>query len=86
MSNFDLDQDGTVEEDEIRILKRRLALQRRIATFSFLALIASGAWLMFGMTETRLEKMGSLLDLYFVTLGGVIATYMGSEAYATANR
>lgn len=86
MSNFDLDNDGVIEEDEVVIMKRRLALQRRLAIFSFLALIVSGGWLLFGMDEMRLQAMGNLLDLYFITLGGIIATYMGSEAYATANR
>jgi hypothetical protein len=86
MSNIDLDNDGVIEEDEVDIMKRRLALQRRIATFAFIALLVSGGWLMFGMEETRLQAMGNLLDLYFITLGGIIATYMGSEAYATANR
>jgi hypothetical protein len=41
---------------------------------------------MVGMDEERLVAMGSLLDLYFITLGGIIATYMGAEAYTSASR
>lgn len=82
----DLDGDGKVEEYEIGMFKKRMATQRRMAIVSLIAMIGTGTWIAFGMDAERLESMGSLLDLYFITLGGVVAAYMGAEAFASTQR
>jgi NO-binding membrane sensor protein with MHYT domain len=83
--DIDLDRDGVVEEDEVDIVKRRVATHRKIALVAMAALIASGGWII-GVTETeKIEALGGVLDLYWITLGGVVATYMGAEIWASKN-
>ena len=84
-NNLDLDGDGVVGKKEMDLYMLRRTVQRRMAITSMVALIATGTWMVLGMPADRLEAMGSLLDLYWITLGGVIATYMGAEAYSTAS-
>lgn len=85
-NNIDLDGDGVVEDNEMALYMKRRTVQRRMAIASMIALVATGTWMVLGMPAERLEAMGSLLDLYWVTLGGVIATYMGAEAYSSASK
>ena len=85
-NNLDLDGDGVVEDNEMALYMKRRTVQRRMAIASMIALVATGTWMVLGMPAERLEAMGSLLDLYWVTLGGVIATYMGAEAYSSASK
>lgn len=81
--DIDLDRDGVVEEDEVEIVKRRVATHRKLALMAMLALLASGGWII-GVTDAeKVEALGGVLDLYWITLGGIIATYMGAEIWAT---
>lgn len=83
---IDLDGDGKIEEYELDMFRKRLATQRKMAIISLVAMIGTGSWIAFGMDAERLTAMGSLLDLYFITLGGVVAAYMGAEAFASTRR
>ena len=83
---IDLDGDGKIEEYELNMFRKRLSTQRKMAIISLVAMIGTGSWIAFGMDAERLTAMGSLLDLYFITLGGVVAAYMGAEAFASTRR
>lgn len=81
--DIDLDRDGVVEEDEVEIVKRRVSTHRKLALMAMLALLASGGWII-GVTDAeKVEALGGVLDLYWITLGGIIATYMGAEIWAS---
>ena len=81
--SFDLDNDGVIEEDEVAIVKRRVATHRKLAMFSALLLGVSGMWIISYTPTDKVEALGGVLDLYWVTLGGIIATYMGAEVWAS---
>jgi len=81
--DIDLDRDGVVEEDEVEIVKRRVSTHRKLAILAMLALVVSGGWII-GVTESeKVEALGGVLDLYWITLGGIIATYMGAEVWSS---
>lgn len=81
MSQLDLDGDGKVEREERTIFERKNKTQQRLALAAMFALIVSGLWLVFFASPEKINSVGTVLDFYWITLGGVIATYMGSEAW-----
>ena len=84
--NIDLDGDGEVEQNELDLYIRRRNTQRNFAIVAMASLVIMGAWIGFFATETRLQSIGALLDLFWITMGGIIATYMGAEAYSDVNK
>ena len=85
-SDIDLNHDGIVDEKEMDLNLIKRTTQRRMAIVSLIAILATGFYIAFGASPERLASLGSLLDLFWITLGGVIATYMGSEAYTLGRR
>lgn len=83
---LDINGDGKIQKNELKMYNRKMITQRNMAIASLIAIILAGGYLLAVAPETRLEAMGSLLDLYWITLGGVIATYMGTETYSYINR
>lgn len=83
MTGADLDNDGKVDVTEKKEYVSKLRTQQRLAIAAISALIITGLWLAVGASIERLDHIGGLLDIYWITLGGVIATYMGAEAWVT---
>lgn len=81
--NIDIDKDGIVEEYEQKLTMARLKTMRRLAITSMFAICIAAGVIVFYLPEDRLLALGSLLDLFWITCGGIIATYMGSEAWVT---
>lgn len=84
--DFDLDHDGKVSEKEMKIMTARLRTQRRIAVVALVLMSAIGMYIAFWMPVERMEALGSLLDFFWITMGGIIATYMGSEAWMSSKK
>ena len=79
----DLDGDGKIEQDEVDIVKKRVATHRKMAIYAMAALLLSGGYIIVFADPTQIEAYGSALDLFWITLGGIIATYMGAEIWAS---
>jgi len=79
----DLDQDGKLNTYEEIIYERKAKNRRRMAWLSLIALIGSGLLLMFLVPESRLGSLDGLLELYWISLGGVVGAYVGISAWAT---
>lgn len=77
----DIDNDGKVSEQELRIYEMRAANRRRMAWVSLLAMILTSAALIFIVPDSRLDKLKDLLDLYWIALGGVVGAYVGISAW-----
>lgn len=79
----DIDGDGKVDEKEYEIYKRKAVNRRRMAWLSLIALITSGFALMFFVPETRLTQLNGILELYWLSLGGIVGAYVGVSAWAS---
>jgi hypothetical protein len=80
---IDLNNDGVIDERENLIYERKAKNRRRMAWLSLIALIASGFCLMFFVPESRLSQLDGILELYWISLGGIVGAYVGMSAWAS---
>lgn len=78
---IDVTGDGLVTEKEIEIYEQRAKNRRRMAWLSLIAMIITAWALMFWVDKDRLDTLSGLLELYWLGLGGVVATYVGVSAW-----
>ena len=83
--NIDINGDGVVATDELEIHKSKMKTQRRIAFIALLTMCFLGIYITIYLPIDRVAQVSQALDLLWFTLGGVIATYMGAEAYISRN-
>jgi|TARA_R100000963_G_C4636811_1_gene100800 hypothetical protein len=57
--------------------------RRRMAWVALLAIVAAGLYIVTMVPENRLTKLSSLLDLWFISLGGIVGAYMGFATWAS---
>ena len=79
---IDIDGDGVVSKKEEEIYERKAKNRRRMAWLSLAALIASGFSLMFLVPENRLAQLNGILELYWLSLGGIVGAYVGMSAWS----
>lgn len=81
--DVDLDKDGNIDTYEQRIYERKAVNRRRMAWVSLVALIVSGFCLMFLVPDNRLTQLNGILELYWLSLGGIVGAYVGISAWAS---
>ena len=79
--SMDLNQDGIISKKEEELYEKKAINRRRMAWVSLLAMIVSGFAIMFVIPESRLQKINSMLDLYWISLGGIVGAYVGISAW-----
>ena len=88
-SDYDTDGDGVVSDEELSHVKeiketetklRKNLAQLRMARYT---LIAMGAFTiaMFFVPIERVNALSDISNLFYLTGGGVVATYMGTTAW-----
>lgn len=82
-TDADLDGDGEVDTYEQKIYERKAVNRRRMAWLSLIALIVSGFCLMFLVPEKRLAQLNGILELYWISLGGIVGAYVGISAWVS---
>lgn len=88
---FDLDGDGVLNEDEAKLYRKRLRVQRRIAILSFVAILLMGFGIVIFtgfefITIEMVEGFSTFLGWFFTILGGIVLAYMGIEASSLLNK
>lgn len=78
---IDVNNDGKVSEKEEEMYEKKSINRRRMAWASLIAMIASGFAIMFLIPEARLQKLGAMLDLYWISLGGITGAYVGISTW-----
>ena len=93
-SHLDVDGDGVVDDDEMRLHDiemqdkkdlaelRKLTAQRRMAT-AVLIFMAIYTLLMFApfIPDSRIKLLTDLSNLLYITGGGIVGAYMGVSAW-----
>ena len=93
-SYLDVDGDGIVDDDEMRLHDtelqdrkenaqlRKMTAQRRMAT-AVLCFMAVYTLLMFApfVPDTRIKLLTDLSNLLYITGGGIVGAYMGVSAW-----
>jgi cytochrome bd-type quinol oxidase subunit 2 len=82
-SEIDLNNDGLVSNAEEALYEKKAVNRRRMAWVSLIALIVSGICVMFVIPETRLKSLSGLLELYFISLAGIVGAYVGISTWMT---
>lgn len=82
-SEIDIDLDGRVSSDEQVLYEKKAVNRRKMAWVSLIALIASGICVMFIIPESRLKSLSGLLELYFISLAGIVGAYVGISTWMT---
>tara|TARA_R100000231_G_scaffold82623_1_gene63119 strand:- start:17 stop:337 length:321 start_codon:yes stop_codon:yes gene_type:complete len=89
--SLDLDQDGTVSDEELekadRILEMEIAeeksdSQRRMAWVCLLSVVVLTVLLISpAVAETRVDALSDLVGLFYISMAGVIGAHMGVQAW-----
>lgn len=89
--SLDLDQDGTVSDDELekadRILEMEITSeksdsQRRMAWVCLLSVVVLTVLLISpAVAETRVDALSDLVGLFYISMAGVIGAHMGVQAW-----
>jgi len=81
VNEADLDGDGKLNNKEEQIYEKKAINRRRMAWVALFAMIASAFAIMFFIPESRLQKINAMLDLYWISLGGIVGAYVGISTW-----
>jgi len=79
----DVDGDGKISDYEEVLYEKKAVNRRRMAWFSLVTLIVSGFAIMFFVPEKRLSQLDGLLELYWISLGGIVGAYVGISSWVS---
>lgn len=82
-NEIDIDRDGKVSDKEEIMYEKKAVNRRRMAWVSLVAMIATAFALLFLVSDSRLEKVKDMLDLYWIALGGIVGAYVGISTWMT---
>ena len=88
----DSNSDGLVTDEEINLANKMHELQEKVrksesqekmAWVALLGIILFTAFLFSSYIEIdKVDKIGEFIGMFYITLAGVVATYMGTQAWA----
>ena len=89
---IDSNSDGLVTDEEIDLASKMHELQEKVrksesqekmAWVALLGIILFTAFLFSSYIEIdKVDKIGEFIGMFYITLAGVVATYMGTQAWA----
>lgn len=77
----DLDGDGKLSLKEQELYEKKAKNRRSMAWVALLAMVFTGISIMFFIPESRLVKINAMLDLYWISLGGIVGAYVGISTW-----
>lgn len=82
-NEIDLNNDGNVDDKEEQLYEKKAVNRRRMAWVSLFAMIATAFAVLFFVPETKLDRIKDMLDLYWISLGGIVGAYVGISTWMT---
>ena len=89
---IDSNSDGLVTDEEVDLANkihelqekvRKSESQEKMAWVALLGIILFTAFLFSSYIEIdKVDKIGEFIGMFYITLAGVVATYMGTQAWA----
>lgn len=80
-NEIDLNGDGQVSNKEELLYEKKAVNRRKMAWVSLIAMIVTAFAVLFFVPESRIEKIKDMLDLYWISLGGIVGAYVGISAW-----
>jgi NADH:ubiquinone oxidoreductase subunit E len=81
LESIDINHDGILDKKEYTIYEQRAKNRRRMAWVALISLIVTAFSIMFVVPESRIERISSALELYWIALGGVVGAYVGISSW-----
>jgi hypothetical protein len=90
-AQYDLDNDGTVSDEELEHTKeikrlegelRKHRAQRRMATYTLVGMgLFTAMMFMPFMTTEKIEALSDISNLFYISGAGIVGAYMGATAW-----
>lgn len=80
-NEIDLNNDGVISKKEEEFYEKKAINRRKMTWVALIAMVMSGFSIMFFVPESRLEKINSMLELYWISLGGIVGAYVGISTW-----
>ena len=79
---YDIDGDGKVTDREVSVYERKMRAQRRMATWSLVAMVGFTAILFTPVISIeRVNAIGELIGLFYISMAGIVGAYMGISGW-----
>lgn len=80
--SIDLDGDGVIDEDELKLFYAKTKTKMRIAVFSLAGMMVFTGILMTPLISIeRVEALKDIISMFYIMAGSVIGTFMGVSAW-----
>lgn len=96
MTEFDLNKDGKVTEEEILLHEKKLEIenrdqkegqQRKMAWIAMISMIVATVFLFLPIIPNdRVSALSDLLGLFYIAQAGIVASFFGASAYMNVKR
>lgn len=85
-NDIDINGDGSISNKEYELYEKKAINRRRIAWVSLVALITSGFYVIMFMPDTRIDQLNGIIELFWITLGGIVGAYVGISSWVSRGR
>lgn len=80
-SDADIDNDGKVDERELKLFNLKAKTQREMAWIALAAIVAMGVIVSFAIPIDRLVAIGDKLDWFWISLGSIVGAFVGVTTF-----
>lgn len=81
-SEADINGDGKVNEEELKIYNEKIRVQKNLAMGSFAFIILFTAFIMTpAIPESRVTALSDIFSMFYIMMGSVIGAFMGFSTW-----